>query len=105
LVKQRRGDESLPKKKVVACSKKEIAAATKHRGVGEVEVVVEERRGGQTKTVSIYKHSIISSRVVEVVEVGVVGEERRVLVEVGVVGEERRVVVEVGVVGEERRGE
>jgi hypothetical protein len=100
-------------KKADACSKKEIAAATKHRGVGEVEVVVvEERIGGQTKTVSIYKHSIISSRVVAVVggvgvvRVGVVGEERRVVVEVvevGVVGEERRVVVEVGVVGEERR--
>jgi len=33
---------------------KKLAAAAKHRGVGEVEVVVEERRGGQTKTVSIH---------------------------------------------------
>jgi replicative DNA helicase len=36
---------------------KKLAAAAKHRGVGEVEVVVEERRGGQTKTVSLYKDS------------------------------------------------
>jgi hypothetical protein len=42
--------------------------------------------------VSIYKHSSISSKVVAVVGVGVVGEERRVVVEVGVVGETRRVV-------------
>ena len=34
----------MPKKAVVG-SHKEIAAATKHRGVGELEVVVEERRG------------------------------------------------------------
>jgi hypothetical protein len=53
--------------------------------------------------VSIYKHTSISSKVVAVVGVGVVGEERRVVVEVGVVGEERKVVVEVGVVEEERR--
>ena len=64
MAKQRRGDESLPKK-AAACSQKEIAAATKHRGVGEVEVVVEERRGGQRKR-SIYKHSSIRSRVVAV---------------------------------------
>jgi hypothetical protein len=32
--------------------------AAKHRGVGEVEVVVEDKRGGHTKIVSIY----ISSR-------------------------------------------
>jgi hypothetical protein len=44
-------------KKVAACSKKEIAAATKHRGV-EV-VVVEERRGGQTKTVSVYNMVVL----------------------------------------------
>jgi hypothetical protein len=36
-------------KKAAACSQKEIAAATKHRGVGEVEVVVEERRGEEAK--------------------------------------------------------
>ena len=36
---------------------KNIAATTKHRGVGEVEVVGEERRGGQTKIVSIYSSS------------------------------------------------
>jgi uncharacterized protein YijF (DUF1287 family) len=95
LAKQRREDESLPKK-AASYPQKEIAATTKHRGVGEVEVVVEERRGGQTKTVSIYKHISISSWVVAVGRgvVGVVGEERR--------GEERRGggVVEV-VVGEE----
>jgi hypothetical protein len=93
---------------------KEITAASKHREVGEIEVVVEKRRGGETKTRSIYKHSSISSRVVAVgggvgvvVGVRVVGEERRVaveVVEVGVVGEEGRVVVEVvevGVVGQQ----
>jgi hypothetical protein len=56
-------------KKAVAGSQKEIAAATKHRGVGEVEVVVEERRGGQTKTMSIYSssRSSINSRTTIVV--------------------------------------
>jgi len=44
-----------PKKQLLV--PKKIATPTKYRGVGEVEVVVEERRGGQTKTVSIYKHS------------------------------------------------
>ena len=34
----------MPKKAVVG-SQKEIAATTIHRGVGELEVVVEERRG------------------------------------------------------------
>jgi hypothetical protein len=43
-------------------------------------VVGEERRGEERRVV------------VEVAEVGVVGEERRVAVEVGVAGEDRRVV-------------
>ena len=45
-----------PKKATIG-SQKEIAVATKHRGVGEVEVEVEEMRGGQTKILSIYNHS------------------------------------------------
>jgi hypothetical protein len=111
---QNKGEEMrVCQKKTAACSQKEITAASKHRGVGEIEVVVEKRRRGQTKTRSIYKHSSISSRVVAVgggvgvVGVGVVGEERRVaveVVEVGVVGEEGRVVVVVevgGVVGQQ----
>jgi hypothetical protein len=110
---QNKGEEMrVCQKKAAACSQKEITAASKHR-VGEIEVVVEKRRGGETKTRSIYKHSSISSRVVAVGGVGVVvgvrvvGEERRVaveVVEVGVVGEEGRVVVEVvevGVVGQQ----
>ena len=46
----------MPKKSSCWLPKK-LAAAAKHRGVGEVEVVVEERRGGQIKIVSIYSSS------------------------------------------------
>jgi hypothetical protein len=109
---QNKGEEMRVCQKKNSCLfQKEITAASKHREVGEIEVVVEKRRGGETKTRSIYKHSSISSRVVAVGGVGVVvgvrvvGEERRVaveVVEVGVVGEEGRVVVEVGgVVGQQ----
>ena len=54
--KPKRGeDESLPKKTAAGCQKK-LAVGSKLRGV-EVEVVVKERREGQTKTLSIYSSS------------------------------------------------
>ena len=56
MAKERKGEESWSKKAAASCQKN-LAAVAKHRGVGEVEVVVEERSGGQTKTVSIYKDS------------------------------------------------
>ena len=48
LHRPKRGEEMrVCPRKTVAGSQKEIAAASKHRGVGEVEVVVEERRSNK----------------------------------------------------------